>query len=150
MRSGQLAQRTGVSTDTLRHYERLSLLPKPPRTTGNYRSYPPESKERVELVQRALGIGFSLPEVKTILIARDRGDASCRRVRELLDSKIAELNIQITDLLRLRRQLNRLAKDWDNRLRATKKGERAHLLASMQQKFGSIFSRRPIGNRKGR
>ena len=150
MRSGQLAQRTGVSTDTLRHYERLSLLPKPPRTTGNYRSYPPESEERVELIQRALSIGFSLPELKTILLARDRGDAPCLRVRGLLDSKIAELNVQITDLLRLRRQLNRLAKNWDERLRATKKSERAHLLVNVEHKFGNIFSRRPIRNHKGR
>ena len=41
MRSGQLAHLTGVSTDTLRHYERLGLLPLPQRTDGNYRQYPP-------------------------------------------------------------------------------------------------------------
>jgi len=60
MRSGQLAHLTGVSTDTLRHYERLGLLPLPQRTAGNYREYPPASQLRVELIQRALTIGFSL------------------------------------------------------------------------------------------
>jgi len=44
MRSGQLAHLTGVSTDTLRHYERLGLLPLPQRTAGNYREYPPTSQ----------------------------------------------------------------------------------------------------------
>ncbi|MDE2181380.1 MAG: MerR family DNA-binding transcriptional regulator, partial [candidate division NC10 bacterium] len=39
MRSGELARLTGISTDTLRHYERLGLLPKPPRTGGGYRDY---------------------------------------------------------------------------------------------------------------
>lgn len=41
MRSGQLAHLTGVSTDSLRHYERLGLLPLPQRTAGNYREYAP-------------------------------------------------------------------------------------------------------------
>jgi DNA-binding transcriptional MerR regulator len=71
MRSGQLANLTGLSTDTLRHYERLGLLPLPQRTAGNYREYPPASQLRVELVQRALTIGFSLPELKAILAVRD-------------------------------------------------------------------------------
>ncbi len=150
MRSGQLAHRTGVSTDTLRHYERLGLLPKPPRTTSNYRSYAPESEQRVQLIQRALSVGFSLPEMKTVLAARDRGDAPCLRVRSLLRSKIAELNRQIAHFLRLRRDLNRLAKDWDSRLRATRRGERAHLFENMDDRLGSVVARRRIKNHKGR
>ncbi|SRR6266481_498045 len=66
MRSGQLARLTGASTDTLRHYERLRLLPLPQRTAGNYRAYPPTSQQRVELIRRALAIGFSLAELKTM------------------------------------------------------------------------------------
>ena len=63
MRSGQLAHLTGVITDTLRHYERLRLLPQPQRTPGNYRDYPPASQQRVELIQGALAIGFCLSEL---------------------------------------------------------------------------------------
>ena len=90
MRSGQLAHLAGVSTDTLRHYERLGLLPLPPRTAGNYREYPPTSQQCVELIQRALGIGFSLFELKTILAVRGKGGALCRHVRALLRSKIRD------------------------------------------------------------
>lgn len=150
MRSGQLAQRTGVSTDTLRHYERLGLLSKPQRTTGNYRNYAPESRHRVELIQRALSIGCSLPELKTILAVRDSGGAPCLRVHGLLKTKIADVNLQITNLLQVRRDLNRLAKDWDHRLRATKKGERVHLLEAMHHKFGNAVARNPVRNQKGR
>jgi MerR family copper efflux transcriptional regulator len=93
MRSGQLARQTGVSTDTLRHYERLRLLPLP--TAGNYREYPPSSQQRVGLIQRALTIGFSLAELKTILTLRDKGDAPRRHVRDLLRSKIHNLDQQV-------------------------------------------------------
>lgn len=75
MRSGQLARLTGVSTDTLQHYERLGLLPLPSRTAGNYREYSSISRQRVELIRRALAIGFSLSELRGILAVRDRGGA---------------------------------------------------------------------------
>jgi DNA-binding transcriptional MerR regulator len=128
MRSGQLAHLTGVSTDTLRHYERLGLLPVPQRTAGNYREYSSGSQQRVELIQRALTIGFTLSELKTILAVRDRGGAPCRHVRALMHSKIRAVDEQIKNLVSLRVELNRLSKDWDKRLRQTKPGQIARLL----------------------
>ena len=46
-----VAAATGVSTDTLRHYERLKLLPSVTRTRAGYRRYPPASVERVKLIR---------------------------------------------------------------------------------------------------
>ena len=131
MRSGQLARQTGVSTDTLRHYERLGLLPLPQRTAGNYREYPPTSPQRVELIRRALTIGFSLPELKAILAVRDKGGAPCRHVRDLLRSKIHNLDQQIRNLVSLRTEMNRLSGEWDKRLRRTKPGQVARLLENV-------------------
>jgi DNA-binding transcriptional MerR regulator len=131
MRSGQLARHTGVSTDTLRHYERLGLLPLPQRTAGNYREYPPTSPQRVELIRRALTIGFSLPELKTILALRDKGGAPCRHVRNLLRSKIHNLDQQIRNLASLRAEMNRLSGEWDKLLRRTKPGQVARLLENV-------------------
>ena len=55
MRSGELARLTGVSADTLRHYEKLGILATSQRTTGGYRMFPRSaSVERVQLAQRAL------------------------------------------------------------------------------------------------
>jgi DNA-binding transcriptional MerR regulator len=131
MRSGQLAHLTGVSTDTLRHYERLGLLPLPQRTAGNYREYPTTSQLRVELIQRALTIGFSLSELKTILAVRDGGGAPCRHVRSLMRSKIRDMDQQIRNLVSMRVELNRLSKGWDKRLRQTKPGQVARLLEAV-------------------
>ena len=81
----------GVSTDTLRHYERVGVLAKPLRTRAGYRQYPPEAVLRVRLVRRALSIGFSLAELSRILRTRDRGGAPCREVRELAARKLEQL-----------------------------------------------------------
>ncbi len=131
MRSGQLAHLTGVSTDTLRYYERLGLLPLPQRTDGNYREYPPASQQRVELIQRGLPVGFSLTELKNILAVRDSGGAPCRHVRALMHSKIREIDEQIRNLVSLRVEMHRLSKDWDKRLRWTKPGQAARLLEAV-------------------
>src|SRR4051812_6940433 len=56
----ELARLTGVSTDTLRHYERKGLLPAVMRTQAGYRRYPAVMVDRVLLIQRALVVGFTL------------------------------------------------------------------------------------------
>ena len=112
MQSGA-SRLAGISTDTLRHYERLGVLPKPPRTNGGYRDYPANSLERIRLVQSALKVGFSLPELATILRMRDRREAPCHRVRAIAEDKLQEVNQQINDLLGMRDQLERILKDWD-------------------------------------
>jgi DNA-binding transcriptional MerR regulator len=149
MHSGQLARFAGVSTDTLRHYERLGLLPMPQRTASNYREYPPASQQRVDLIQRALTIGFSLSELKTILAVRDSGGAPCRNVRALMHSKIRDINQQIKNLVSMRVELNRLSKDWDRRLRRTKPGQAARLLEAVPPTpSSSVVSWLPTFRRK--
>jgi DNA-binding transcriptional MerR regulator len=138
MLSGQLAHLTGLSTDTLRHYERLGLLPLPQRTSGNYREYSLTSHQRVALIQRALRVGFSLTELKTIRAVRDRGGAPCRHVRALMRSKIRDVDQQIRNLVSLRVELNRLSNEWDKRLRRTKPGQVARLLETMPPRPGVV------------
>ena len=151
MRSGQLARQTGVSTDTLRHYERLGLLPLPQRTAGNYREYPPASPQRVKLIQRALTIGFSLADLKAILAVRDKGGAPCRHVRDLLRSKIHNLDQQIKNLVSMRAEMNRLSRDWNARLRRAKSGQSARLLESVppRQSTRGISGRSTFRKKKG-
>jgi MerR family Zn(II)-responsive transcriptional regulator of zntA len=83
----------------------LGILKKPPRTEGGYRSYPPEALERVHLIRNALASGFTLRELTTILRVRDAGGAPCQQVAELAREKVRQLEIQITQLTRLRDSL---------------------------------------------
>jgi DNA-binding transcriptional MerR regulator len=131
MRSGQVARECGVSTDTLRHYERIGVLPRPKRTASGYREYPPEAVKRVRLVRRALEIGFSLEELAGILKVRDSGGAPCREVRALAESKLEQLIRKIDDLCDLRDHLRSVLDDWDQRLGQTPRGARAGLLEAL-------------------
>jgi len=90
--SGELADLAGVSRDTLRHYERKGVLPRPLRGHNAYRQYPPEALQRVQLVRRALSVGFTLDELAKVLKVRDAGGAPCEEVRKLATQKL--LNVQ--------------------------------------------------------
>lgn len=123
-----LADACGVSTDTLRHYERLGLLPRTVRTSAGYRRFPPDSAERVLLIQRALTVGFSLRELAAVLERRERGEAPCRRVRALVGERLAALETRLSELTTLRDEMRGLVRDWDARLARTPDGQRARLL----------------------
>src|SRR5262245_18157671 len=81
LRPSELARLTGVSTDSLRVYERRGLLPRARRSANGYREYPPEAADRVRVLRRALAIGFTLDELRRVFSVRDRGGAPCREVR---------------------------------------------------------------------
>ena len=133
-RSGELARLAGVSTDTLRHYERIGVLARPPRATNGYRVYPASSLDRVLVAQRALRAGFSLPELRRILGQRDTGGSPCHMVLSLTRQKHIELAEQIRSLQELKAFLAKLTRDWATRLRKTPPGKKAHLLDSLAEK----------------
>jgi DNA-binding transcriptional MerR regulator len=126
--SSELARLTGVSTDTLRHYERKRVLGIPARSQGGYRLYPPEAVAHVRLVRRALTIGFTLDELAGVLSERERGGAPCRKVRTLVAERLAELETHLGDLTELRNELRVLLRDWDGRLARIPAGAQARLL----------------------
>jgi MerR family transcriptional regulator, copper efflux regulator len=134
MRAGELARLAGVSSDTLRHYERIGILPKAPRTASGYRMYPLDSLVRVNLVQRALQLGFTLSELSEILCARDRGEAPCGRVLALTEEKLCDVSRRIKELNQTQSVIQSLVRDWRAQLARTAPGKQARLLQSLPAK----------------
>jgi len=144
--AGELAAAAGVSTDTLRHYERKGVLPRAPRSANGYRRYPRSALERVRLVRSSVAIGFTLDELARIFAERDGGGAPCREVYSLAVDNLADLDEQIRALVELRKRLRLVVQDWDVRLSTTEKTEKAHLLESLSTKEASNPATN--GNRK--
>lgn len=131
LRSGELARLTGVSADTLRHYEKLGILPTSQRTSGGYRIFPSSAVGRVQLAQRALQLGFSLRELSEILRTRDNGGVPCHRVLNLTEEKLRSLGWQIEELRRTQSYMQKLVRDWRKKLKDTPPGSTAMLLHSL-------------------
>jgi DNA-binding transcriptional MerR regulator len=151
MRPSAAAKVTGVSTDSLRHYEKLGLLPGLTRSANGYRRYPEETVRRVLLIQRALVVGFSLDDLRRILAIRDRGGAPCHGVRTLVSDKLVALEARLTELRDLRDDLRRLVKAWDRTLAKTPAGQPAHLLESLGRRgpIERARQRRILRSRRG-
>ena len=101
---GELSRRTGCNIETIRYYERIGLLPAPPRR-GRYRSYGREDVARLSFVRRARELGFTLNEVRALLGLAASGQASCAEVRELAASHLKDVRARIADLKRMERVL---------------------------------------------
>jgi DNA-binding transcriptional MerR regulator len=131
LKAGELAQRVGVSKDTLRFYERRGLLPSPERRPNNYRVYPPEAVARVLWIRKILAAGFTVDELARILTERDRGGVPCRRVRDLGAARLVDLEERLRELQTTRDNLRELLQDWDRRLDEAGPDRRAGLLDAL-------------------
>lgn len=128
---GELARLAGVSTDSVRHYERKGVISRPARAANGYRRYPPATLARVQLVRRALGVGFTLDELARVLGIRDRGGIPCAEVRRLAAAKLADVELRLAELVALRNELRATLRAWDARLGSTRAGKRAGLLETL-------------------
>jgi DNA-binding transcriptional MerR regulator len=128
LRIGVVARSAGVSVDTIRHYGRLGLLPELPRAAGGARRYPESALRRVQVIQAALAVGFTLKELAWAFTERRAGRAPCLRVRGLATEKLAAVDRRVEELQRLREALHRALSDWESRL---SRGQPAGLLDAL-------------------
>lgn len=110
MRIGELAERAGVSTKTIRYYEKIGVLQEPERSPSGYRDYDDEAVARLGFVRAAQASGLTLGEIRGIIALRDRGETPCGHVLDLLTVRAAEVDRRIAELESLRAELGRLAR----------------------------------------
>ena len=102
---GALSKRTKVNIETIRYYERIGILPAPPRGAGGHRVYSHDHLSRLSFVRRSRELGFSLDEVRGLLQLVEGGRYSCAEVKEIALDHLAEIRGKIADLRRLERAL---------------------------------------------
>jgi MerR family copper efflux transcriptional regulator len=95
---GEVAEQAGVHIETLRYYERRELIEKPPRSASNYRLYPEEAVRRVRFIKRAQELGFSLKDIKGLLLLRATPEAGCAEVRAHAEGKLKAIDEKISSL----------------------------------------------------
>lgn len=102
---GDLARATGTKIETIRYYERIGLLAKPERTSGNYRAYSKAELERLSFVRRSRDLGFSLDQVRELLSLANDQDRDCAGIDHIASEHLKEVERKIADLNALRREL---------------------------------------------
>ena len=105
MQRAELARRTESNLETVRYYEKVGLLPEPPRTAAGYRSYDTSHERRLRFVLRARELGFSLEEIRGLLRLVDERDRPCAEARDVAAIHLADIRAKIADLKRMERVL---------------------------------------------
>ena len=106
-----LAVAAGVHVETIRYYQRLRLMPEPPRPIGSIRRYTQADAERLRFIKRAQAMGFTLAEVTSLITLQAR--RSCRATRDVAATKLRLLDERICELRELRKELAGLIAECD-------------------------------------
>ena len=107
-RIGEIAERTGVSVETLRYYEKRRLLNAPARTEGGFRVYSYAAVHQVRFIKQAQSLGLTLDDIQQLASGQLRRNhaPSCRKVRDLLTRRIEDIDARIKELREFRRTLH--------------------------------------------
>ncbi|MEP6714454.1 MAG: heavy metal-responsive transcriptional regulator [Terriglobia bacterium] len=98
LKIGEVAERSGVNLQTIRFYEREELLPEPPRLASGYRLYPDSVVRRVRFIKRAQRIGFTLTEIRELLLLRVDRHRTSADVRGIAQAKIVDIENKVRTL----------------------------------------------------
>lgn len=114
MKVSELAKRSGVTAETVRHYAREQLLSPQRHPDNGYQLFSDADVERLNFIQRARKLGFSVAEIRDILTHADQGDSPCPLVRELLASRLPHIRERIAELEALAERMEHALVSWQD------------------------------------
>src|SRR5579859_1304742 len=119
----QVARISGVGPDSIRHYERIGILPRAERSPSGYRLWNVHDVRYLKWITPAKRAGFTLSELADIFRKYRAGTPPCHAVRDLLQRKLVDLGQQIHELSTLRNKLRQVLTRWNGRLNEAAPGE---------------------------
>ena len=113
LKIGEVSRLSGIGIEALRFYEKSGLLDRPGRTYSGYRLYDESVLERLAFIKQAQVLGFTLDEIKQLINHKQAGESPCAEVREIVRTRLAELNEKIEQMTHYRDDLTAALAEWD-------------------------------------
>lgn len=98
---GELSKQCGVNIETIRYYERIKMLPPPPRTANGRRVYGPAEKRKLAFIRRSRDLGFTLEEIRALMALGGPERAPCADVHKIASAHLASVRSKLSDLVKL-------------------------------------------------
>ena len=108
MNIGEAAKKSGLSVKTVRYYDEINLIKPIKNKATNYRHYTSADLAKLQFIGKARRFNFSIKECKELLSLYENQNRSSKEVRNLTLTKIAEIDVKLTELENLREQLSHL------------------------------------------
>lgn len=113
LKIGEVSRLSGIGIEALRFYEKSGLLNRPGRTYSGYRLYDESVLTRLDFIKKAQILGFSLNEIKQLIDHKSRGENPCAEVREIVKTRLEELDERIRQMLLYREELAAALVEWE-------------------------------------
>ena len=107
---GGLSQATGCKIETIRYYERIGIMPSPPRTPGGHRLYDTVHLQRLSFIRRSRDLRFTVDEIRELLGLVDGQRYTCEQVKAVALRHLEEVRGKLRALQNLETTLDGLAK----------------------------------------
>ena len=114
MRGNQLAEKVGVTPDTVRYYTRIEMLCPTKSIDNGYKDYSKDDEKRLVFILKSRHLGFSVNEIKEIIDMSKKGKSPCCRVREIVYQHIEEAGNKIRELRLLQDHMQRAVNTWED------------------------------------
>jgi DNA-binding transcriptional MerR regulator len=99
----EIAKQTGISPQVIRYYARIGLLEPRRNPRNGYRQFGEQDAQRLRFIRLAQELGYTLRDIKEMLVALDRGELSENWIRITLDKRLSSTRQKLQMLQRLER-----------------------------------------------
>lgn len=143
---GQVAREIGLSVHGIRFYERKGLVKTPLRSEGRFRIFSDQDVRDLKFIRRGQELGFSLAEIRELLVLRRSSPHACSHVRDLLARALSRVEPKVADMLRLQHELKAALRKCNRDLKrfGTKVEKACPVLQELEQPAGKRSTgRRP-------
>lgn len=114
MRVKEVADRLGVTADTVRFYTRIELLSPKKNPHNQYKEYSQADVERLKFVVAARSLGFTVEDITTIIAKAEDHQSPCPTVRQIIEKRLEETEQQFQELIALRARMSAAIAQWEN------------------------------------
>jgi len=111
LKRGALARQSGCNLETIRYYENIGIMPEPMRTQSDHRLYDQQAQERLRFILRCRELGFSIEELRKLLLMVDSDHFTCGEVYDLTQEYLRSVSNKIADLRKLESTLKTISKE---------------------------------------
>jgi DNA-binding transcriptional MerR regulator len=123
---GEVARLTGLSIHTIRFYEEERLLPVAARTESGYRTYSTQEVEQLKFIKKAQELGFSLKDIRELLVLKDQSTDPCSHVKALVEEKLQTVGAKRRELAAIEKELKRVLVQCQRQLKRQRPGPERH------------------------
>ena len=133
MRVTELANTMNTTADTVRYYTRIGLVSPVKNSENGYKTYGKAAQQRLKFILSARQLGFSVDEIKDILIEADKGHTACPLVRGIVQHRLEETEKQFQAALLLREKLRNAISEWQSK---PNKDPTGHMICHLIESVG--------------